>query len=164
MKGAVEPSKDFDFEIGHWRVKHRRLKERLCGCQDWEEFGGTSHMAPILGGEGNVEDNVIDLPGGTIRAVALRSFDQSSGTWAIWWLTSAAPRQLDVPVIGRFADGVGAFTADDVLRGRPVRVRFLWLQTDTPSPRWEQAFSADGGATWETNWTMAFERGGPAGA
>ena len=31
---------------------------------------------------------------------------------------------------------------------------FLWLQTDTQSPRWEQAMSADGGQSWETNWTM----------
>ena len=158
MGSAVEHSKDFDFESGHWRVRHRRLKERLCGCQDWEEFGGTSHMAPILGGDGNIEDNVIDLPGGTIRAVALRSFDRASRSWAIWWLSSAAPHRLDVPVIGSFVDGVGAFFANDELRGQPIRVRFLWLRTDTASPRWEQAFSADGGQNWETNWTMDFGR------
>ena len=27
-------------------------------------------------------------------------------------------------------------------------------------PEWEQAFSGDGGATWETNWTMRFQRTG----
>ena len=38
------------------------------------------------------------------------------------------------------------------------------LVIDSPNPtpgtaaRWEQAFSADGGATWEVNWVMEFTR------
>ena len=63
-----------------------------------------------------------------------------------------------MPVIGKFDDGVGAFYADEFLRGDPVQVRFLWLRTDSASPRWEQAMSKDGGKSWETNWTMDFER------
>jgi hypothetical protein len=34
---------------------------------------------------------------------------------------------------------------------------------DTPTPRWEQAFSEDGGETWETNWVMDFARAGGDG-
>lgn len=151
-------SSDFDFEIGDWRVRHRRLKARLCGCSDWEAFDGTADMRTILGGQGNVEDNRLHFPGGDIRAIALRSFDPETQSWAIWWLSQAAPHRLDVPVVGRFEDGVGTFYADDVLDGRPVRVRFLWLRTGTPSPRWEQAMSDDGGQSWETNWTMDFTR------
>ena len=149
---------DFDFQIGAWRVKHRRLKERLLDCTEWEEFDGTSQMRPILGGNGNIEDNVIQFSSGTYKAIALRSFDAASKNWAIWWLSSAAPHTLDVPVIGRFANGIGSFFADDILRDKPVRVRFLWLRTDTEQPRWEQAMSSDGGQTWETNWTMDFTR------
>ncbi len=36
--------------------------------------------------------------------------------------------------------------------------RFLWLYIKPNSCRWEQAFSADGGKTWETNWIMDFQR------
>lgn len=158
MNAEYEGSKDFDFELGHWRVKHRRLKERLLNCAEWEEFDGTSNMQSILGGNGNVEDNVIHFPSGTYRAIALRSFNHTSKSWAIWWLSSLAPHTLDVPVVGRFENGTGSFFADDILRGNPVRLRFLWLRTDTPSPRWEQAMSADNGQTWETNWTMDFTR------
>ncbi len=154
----MKASSDFDFQIGSWHVRHRRLKERLLNCLEWEAFDGTSDMRTILGGNGNVEDNVIEFPGGTYRAIALRSFDPANKSWAIWWLASNAPHTLDVPVIGRFEDGIGSFYADDVLRGDPVKVRFRWLRTDTDSPRWEQAMSADGGANWETNWTMDFER------
>ena len=158
MNDVSDGSHDFDFEIGAWRVRHRRLQERLVHCGDWDEFDGTSDMRTLLGGRGNVEDNVLSFPEGEYRAVALRSYDPSAGTWAIWWLSSSDPHKIDVPVIGRFADGVGAFFADDTLRDMPVRVRFLWLKTDTTSPRWEQAMSSDGGATWETNWTMDFTR------
>ncbi len=151
-------SGDFDFEIGRWTVRHRRLRTRLAGADDWEEFDGTSETRTVMGGSGNVEDNVIAMPGGTVRAIAVRSFDAASGTWAIWWLASAAPHVMDVPVIGRFEGGDGAFLADETIGGRAVRVRFLWLRTRTDSPRWEQAMSVDGGATWETNWTMEFTR------
>lgn len=151
-------SEDFNFQIGSWHVKHRRLSARLCDCQDWEEFNGTSDMRLILGGSGNVEDNVLEFPSGPYRAIALRSYDATHRTWAIWWLSSDDPHRLDVPVIGEFQDGKGTFYADDLHLDQPVKVRFLWLQTDTNSPRWEQAMSVDGGESWETNWTMNFTR------
>lgn len=151
-------SNDFDFQIGSWRVTHRRLRERLVGSSDWETFSGTSTMRTVLGGAGNIEDNVLHISTGTYRAIAIRSYDPAGKTWAIWWLDGRNPHALDVPVIGRFADGVGTFEAVDTSGARPVHVRFLWLKTNTSAPRWEQAMSADGGETWETNWTMDFER------
>ncbi len=149
---------DFDFEFGSWTVKHRRLKERLKGCADWEEFSGSSETRPILGGNGNLEDNVINLPSGSYRAIALRTFDPASRKWAIWWIDGRAPHALDVPVIGDFTDGTGTFVANDTLDGLPVQVRFVWSRITAESAWWEQAFSADGGRNWETNWTMAFSR------
>lgn len=154
----MSDSHDFDFQQGRWTVHHRRLKARLADCTEWEAFAGTSEQRPILGGTGNIEDNLLHLPGGDYRAVALRSYDPVTGTWAIWWLDGRAPHSLDTPVIGRFEDGTGSFYADDMHEGRPVRMRFLWLGTDGDTPRWEQALSADGGETWETNWTMDFTR------
>ena len=155
---APGPSHAFDFQVGHWSVAHRRLTERLAGCTEWEEFAGTCVMRLILGGDGNIEDNALHISTGSYRAVALRSFDPASGTWAIWWLDHRAPHSLDVPVIGRFENGIGSFFAEDQLDGRPIKLRFLWLGTDTPTPRWEQGMSGDDGATWETNWTMDFTR------
>ncbi|UZK65511.1 DUF1579 domain-containing protein [Sphingomonas sp. M1-B02] len=149
---------DFDFEFGRWRVIHRRLKQRLADCRDWETFEGTSETRPVLGGNGNVEDQLLHISTGSYRAIAVRSFDPATRAWAIWWLDSRAPHGLDVPVIGGFADGVGTFLADDTHEGRPIKLRFLWLNTHTDSPRWEQAMSADGGQSWETNWTMDFAR------
>lgn len=147
---------DFDFIIGDWVVSHRRLNERLVGCTDWTAFSGRSSTRKILGGFGNLEDNILNFPEGVFRAAAMRSYCPVARTWSIWWLDGRYPTRLDTPVVGRFEGGAGLFHADDVLDGRPIRVRFTWLSKDPAGPRWEQAFSADAGATWETNWTMQF--------
>ena len=149
---------DFDFLFGRWQVRHRRLVERLAGSDEWQEFSGSCTAGPLLGGLGNVDDNIVHLPSGEYRAASLRSFDAHTKQWAIWWLDARRPHQLDVPVVGSFAQGVATFYADDVFNERPIRVRFLWTDIQSPSPRWEQAFSPDGGKTWEINWTMSFIR------
>jgi len=154
-----EPPKDFDFLIGHWQVHHRRLKERLANSHEWIEFAGTSVVWKVMGGYGTMDDNVLELPGGTYRAAGLKSFDPKSGQWSIWWLDSRMPLgPLDPPVRGRFSDGVGAFFSDELFNGRPIRVRFTWSEITPTTCHWEQAFSTDGGSTWETNWVMDFKR------
>jgi hypothetical protein len=151
-------TQDFDFLHGVWNVRHRRLKERLTSSDEWEDFAGTSVTRPILSGGGNIEENFIEFPQGAYRAIALRSHDTVSNSWAIWWLDARHPHVLDVPVIGGFNDGVGTFLADDVFHGRPIKVRFLWSDISKDACCWRQAFSADGGRTWETNWVMEFAR------
>jgi hypothetical protein len=149
---------DFDFFFGAWNVAHRRRNKWLAGCEEWFDFTGTCTTVPTLGGQGNMDDNVLDLPGGGYRAVTLRAFDPKTETWAIWWLDGRNPHTLDVPMKGTFTDGVGTFFADDVVGGKPVRVRFIWSEITATSARWQQAFSPDDGATWETNWDMRFTR------
>ena len=149
---------DFDFAIGDWRVRHRRLQDRLVGSNEWVEFDGNMSTRAVLGGFGNVEDNLLRLPEGEYRAIAIRSFNAHSGHWYIWWLDGRFPGQIDVPVSGKFENEVGTFHADDTLNGAPIRIRFIWSTGDQQNPRWEQAFSADGGSSWETNRTMEFSR------
>lgn len=149
---------DFDFFFGRWAVSHRRLRKRLAGDTNWDEFGGTCDTRPILGGLGNFDDNVIDLPGGSYRAATVRTFDPATKQWSIWWIDGRNPLTIDVPMRGTFTDGVGTFLCEDVFEGHPIQVRFLWSRITEKSARWEQAFSADGGKTWETNWIMDFDR------
>jgi hypothetical protein len=151
---------DFDFFIGRWTVRHRRLKARLAGCTEWQTFGGRSTVWKLLDGRGNIDDNVIELPAGSYRAATLRSFDPASRQWAIWWLDGRDPHRIDTPMIGGFSadTGIGTFYADELFGEVPIRVRFLWSHIGPAHCRWAQAFSADGGATWETNWEMEFDR------
>lgn len=147
---------DFDFLVGDWRVAHRRLKERLANCSEWLEFPGVCSLKKTLGGFGNVDENHLDMPGAAYHAMTVRTFDPKTKQWSIWWFDQRYPHTLEPPVIGAFENGAGVFFADDTLNGRPIRVRFLW--TVREAPRWEQAFSPDGGASWETNWVMDFTR------
>ena len=149
---------DFDFMIGEWRVNHRRLNSRLTGCTDWTEFKGTSSTRTILGGFGNVEDNILMFSEGEVKAAAFRSFNETSADWAIWWLDHRVPHRLDVPVVGEFSGTIGTFFAQETLEGKPIIVRFTWHKNLGGNPMWEQAFSGDGGNTWETNWVMEFVR------
>ena len=155
---GVSGARDFDFFLGRWTVQHQRLKQRLAHSDDWESFSGTCETRNILDGQGNIDDNVIELPGCAYRAVTLRAFDPSTGTWSIWWLDARHPHRLDPPVVGKFSNGVGTFYANDVLNGRTIMVRFLWSDIAENSARWQQAFSEDAGNTWETNWVMDFRR------
>lgn len=148
---------DFDFLHGDWNVRHRKLARRLEDCRDWIEFPGTMHARPILDGQGNIDDNVLNAPDGRTTAATLRVFDPARDGWSIHWL-DIRRATFDPPLIGHFTDGVGIFFGDDTHDSRPIRIRFYWTPLTIDSARWEQAFSADRGTTWETNWTMEFTR------
>lgn len=153
---------DFDFFFGSWRVRHRRLRERLVGSDQWEEFLGECRAWECPAGLGNQDEVRFAAGSGEVIGLSFRFFDAESGQWSIYWIDSHR-RRLDPPVLGRFEGETGVFESDDELAGRPIRVRFQWTRTRSARPRWEQAFSADGGATWETNWEMEFERLAGAG-
>ena len=87
----------------------------------------------------------------------LRLFDVNSKEWSIYWAAGTSGI-LDVPVVGKFKDGVGEFYSQEVFEGRHIFCRFTWSKITANSAQWEQAFSIDGGKTWETNWVNTFER------
>ena len=148
---------DFDFWPGEWHVRNRRLRARLAGSDEWEEFEATSTARLLLDGLGNEDEFRTDHAGGFI-GMSFRFFDPESRLWTIYWADSRRPGRLDPPLVGSFSGDVGVFHGDETWEGRPVRIRFVWSAVTTPTPRWEQAFSDDGGETWETNWVMEFTR------
>lgn len=145
---------DFDFLSGSWNVTNRRLKKRLAGATDWAEFPATVVCHGLFGGLANVDE--IAFPDGTF-GLTLRLFDKERGQWSLYWASSQTGT-LFPPVVGGFSNGTGEFYGDDTEDGTPVRVRFIWSGITATSAHWEQAFSVDGGSTWETNWTMDFAR------
>ena len=150
--------RDWDFLVGSWSVRHRRLKHRLVGSTEWEQFAGTLVNRPLLGGMANVGDNMMDFPAGAYRGIGLRAFDTKAGQWLSWWLDGRDPMSFTTPMRGGFADGIATMTGKDSQDGKPVLVRVIWSRITPASARWEQACSADNGATWETNWTSDFSR------
>lgn len=155
---AGDHTADWAWLVGSWDVRHRRLRERLVGSDDWETFGGRSAFWMTLGGLGNVDDNLVELPAGAYRGLSIRAYDAGSDTWAIWWLDGRDPTRIDPPVRGRFEGEQGIFVGRDTLRGQPIVMRFTWRALHSAEPWWEQAFSGDDGRTWEVNWRNWFTR------
>ncbi len=157
-EGAAGAAGDFDFFLGKWHVKHRRLKQRLVGSNEWEEYEGTTHCQAILGGIANFNDSIVHRSGSTYRSLGLRAFDARTNSWTDWSLDGRNPTQVTVDGVGRFVDGVGTFFADDTYAGKPIRVRGTFKSLTAESAQWEQAFSPDRGRSWETNYVMLYTR------
>lgn len=151
-------ARDFDFLQGEWIIHHRRLRERLVGSNEWIEFETPFVMQAILGGLGNI-DQCRTAGEPFFEGVSLRLFDKADDLWRIYWIDSGGAR-LFPPVVGSFDGPEGIFRGEDSHEGRPVLVLFRWDRQDTSRPTWQQAFSADGGHSWETNWFMSFRRPG----
>lgn len=159
-----DASHDFDFLVGTWRSTQRRLTKRLQGSHEWETFVATSQVQQLPGGVINFDTLVAEdwRPGWV--GMSLRVFNPVTNLWSIHWVTNdgsaidAATGQLEAAVVGRFQGDEGLFEASSMFEGQPIRVRFRWLRDDPDRPSWQQAFSADGGLSWETNWIMEFER------
>jgi hypothetical protein len=144
-------ARGFDFEIGRWNSEVKRLKRPLTGSHDWVELSGTTVVRALLGGQANIAELDIAGPSGRIQGVSLRLYDPQSRQWAIHYANVAAGA-LTAPMIGDFKHGRGEFYRDDTLDGRPIKVRFVIECERRESCRFEQAFSADAGKTWEMNW------------
>ena len=153
----MSSASDFDFFFGSWTVRNRYLGERLRGSDDWDEFEATSEARALPGVLGNEDEFRTEALGGFV-GMSFRFFDPEAERWSIYWADSRRPGVLDPPVLGAFANGSGVFEGTDVLAGKPILVRFTWTDVDTGAPRWEQAFSGDGGESWELNWVMEFTR------
>ena len=152
VHGAVD---DFDFLIGSWDVTMRRRRRILSDCDEWYDLRAVSTTQKIVGGLGIIDDVIMRTEQGQVVAMALRLFDPAARRWSIYW-ASTPSGVLGTPVTGGFEAGEGLFYGPDVHDGKPILARFRWRAGT--APHWEQAFSADGGHSWETNWTMDFER------
>lgn len=151
--------KDFDFLFGRWTIRNRRLRERLAGSTQWDEFEGTSVAWPLWGGAGNVDEYEGHAPFGRIHGMTVRLYEPATGQWRLFW-ANRATGIFDAPMIGRFHEGRGEFYNQELHQGQAVYARFIWSGITATACRWEQALSADGGTIWETNWTMDMTRQG----
>lgn len=148
---------DFDFFIGSWKVQHRCLREWLKGSTSWEEFGGASVARKILGGLGHIEEVTLERASGATEELVVRLFDPQTQQWSVYEADNRngfAPR----PVIATFKDGSIEGYSHEPWEGKYVFRRVIWSDITATSFHWEQAFSADGGQTWETNWIADFAR------
>ncbi|MFD8498150.1 hypothetical protein [Amycolatopsis sp. NPDC059657] len=150
--GAEEGQQDFDWEIGTWHTDVRVLADPLSDTQDeWLRFGGTSVVRPLLDRRANVVELKVSGPNGRIEALNMRLYEPGAKRWSLTFV-NIRDGLLTPAVYGGFRNGAGEFYGDDQLGGRPIKVRFRIDRQGPDRAKFEQAFSADGGATWEPNW------------
>jgi hypothetical protein len=142
---------DFDFEIGTWKTHLRRLVHPLTGSTTWVEYEGTSVVRKIWNGRANLVELEADGPGGHFEGLNLRLYNPESHQWSLNFANSNSGT-LSQPTIGEFKSGRGEFFDQETVNGRAIFVRFVISDITPNSCRFEQAFSEDGGNTWEVNW------------
>lgn len=150
-------SHDFDFLFGSWKVQNRRLKAPLTGSNSWYEFSGKAIVRPIWDGRANVDEYEADSPAGRIHGMTVRLYESKAKQWRLYWANSEKG-MMEIPTVGAFRNGRGEFFDQEIIDGRAIFVRYTWSNITEDSCRWEQAFSPDGGRTWETNWSMEWFR------
>ena len=161
-KLAITPSEssskdDFDFLVGGWKIRNRKLKEPLSGREEWVEFDATQNLRPILQGFGNFDIFSTELDGKPFEGFTLRLFEPQTRLWTIYWADNNAMK-LDGGKVGSFDGDVGDFFAREVFAGKDIIVKFHWDKSNSEAPIYSAAFSVDEGQTWEWNWYSYFAR------
>jgi hypothetical protein len=143
---------DFDFEIGQWKTQLKRLSNPLSGQPaKWVEYEGTTRVTRVWDGRANLVELDVKGPAGHIEGLSLRLFNPETRQWSLNF-ANARSGTLTPPTLGGFQNGRGEFYSADTFDGRDILVRFVISDVKPDSARFEQAFSADGGKTWEVNW------------
>ena len=148
---------DFDWEFGTWKLHVSRLQSPLTGSDKWIELNGTVKVRPIWNGRANLAEIAVDGPTGHIEFLSLRLYNPQSHQWSMSFATDG-DGTLSVPMIGSFDHGRGEFYDQEPFKGRAILVRFVFSALTPDSGRSEQAFSPDGGKTWEVNWINTYTR------
>ena len=154
--------RDFDFEIGSWKIHLKRLLRPLTGSSTWTEFDGTTVTQKVWGGRANLEQFESDGASGHIEGLTLRLYGPQSHQWSLYW-ANGKDGVLGLPTIGEFKDGRGEFFDQEAFQGRAIFVRYVWSEITPTSAHFEQSFSEDGGKTWEANWITDQTRVNEAG-
>jgi hypothetical protein len=142
---------DFDFEHGTWKIHLKKLLHPLTGSNQWVEFDGTSVTNKVWGGRANLEQFETDGAIGHIEGMTLRLYNPTTRQWSIYW-ANAKDGALGQPMVGEFKNGQGEFYDQEAFNGRMIYVRYIWSAITPNTAHFEQAFSDDGGKTWEVNW------------
>ena len=153
---ARDDSHDFDFAFGTWTEHSRRLMHPLSGADDWVEWDGRTVVRKIWGGRANMAEFKGITPSGPLELIALRVYNPASRQWSLNFATSKVGKLGDIPSVGEFKDGRIDFYDQEPLNGRAILVRFSVYSTGPDTHISEQAFSADGGKTWEVNWVNRY--------
>ena len=148
---------DFDFDFGTWKTHSSRLLHPLTGSKAWADMDGLTIVKKIWDGRANIAEYKADGPAGQVELLSLRWYNPTAHQWNLDFATPNVG-VLGVPAVGVFNNGRGDFYDQEEINGKYVLVRFSIWGVGTDKGQSEQAFSEDGGKTWEVNWVNRYER------
>ena len=149
---AQDGPHDFDWDIGTWKTHQKRLVHPLTGSTTWVEYQGTDVVRKVWDGA-NVAEIRAEGSGGQLEILALRIYNPASHEWSIYF-TNSATGALSVPSVGRFKNGRADFYDQETYNGKTILLRFSISDIKPTSCHFEQAFSEDGGKSWEVNFIV----------
>jgi hypothetical protein len=155
---ARDGQHDFDFEIGTWKTHVKRRLHPLTGSNTWVEYQGTTVVRKVWNGRANLVELEASGPAGSFVGLSLRLYNPDTQQWTLNF-SSATSGTISPPTYGAFKNGRGQFFGLETLNGRAIFVRFIITPEGKDTCRFEQAFSDDGGKTWEVNWIATDTRG-----
>jgi len=123
---------------------------------------GVTVVKKLWGGKANLAEYKAEGPAGKVELMALRWYTPTTHQWNIDFAT---PKRgaLGIPCVGEFKNGRGDFYDQESINGKTILVRFSIWSITPDTAQSEQAFSDDGGKTWETNWVNKYTRIAPSG-
>ncbi|HZP66708.1 MAG TPA: hypothetical protein VFB32_10385 [Rudaea sp.] len=154
----TDGSHEYDFDFGTWQTHTSRLLHPLSGRQEWADSDGTTVVTPLWGGRANLAEYKAIGPSGTIELMALRIYNPKTHEWSINFATPARGELSSTPGVGRFKNGRVDYYDQEKYEGKTILVRFSMWGITPDTAQSEQAFSLDGGQTWEVNWINKYTR------
>ena len=150
-------SHDFDFDFGRWKTHSERLMHPLSGSSEWRTYDGVTEVKKVWGGRANLAEFVADGSAGHVQLLSLRWYNPAAHQWNLDFATPNVGT-LGIPGVGEFRNGRGDFYDVEDFNGRSILLRFSIWRINDDTAQSEQAFSADGGKTWEVNWVNHYTR------
>jgi hypothetical protein len=147
-RAARDGTHDFDFNVGMWKTHIKRILHPLTGSTDSIELIGTVSVRKVWDGRAQLEEIEADGPKGHWEGLTLFLYNPQSHQWSQTFSNSAAG-MFAGSLVGSFKDGRGELYAQDTFDGRSILVRGAWSDVTPTSHRFEEAYSDDGGKTWE---------------
>jgi hypothetical protein len=154
---AAAENHDFDFAVGTWKSEIKRLEKPLMGSTTWVPSEAKLRVQSLWQGDASLEELILDGANVHVDGITLRLYDPESKQWRIYW-ANRSDGTLGPPGVGGFKNGRGEFYDQEEFSGRMILVRQTYFDITRDSYRFEQAFSDDGGKTWEPNWIAKITR------
>jgi hypothetical protein len=148
---------DFDFNFGMWKSHITRLVHPLTESKESVELNGTVTVRKVWDGKAALEEMEADGPKGHWEGMSLFLYNPQSHEWSQTFINSAQGVFAGA-LTGSFHDGRGELYSQDTAAGRVVLVRGTWSNIAPDSHRYEEAYSSDGGKTWQTVFTADLTR------